>query len=184
MRKAAIRNSDTTKEAIKHAARRRFAELGFQQATIRTIASDAGIDPAMVIRYFGTKEGLFAAAADFDLRIPDLSDVPRRSQGRRLVEHFLDRWEADSTFIALLRSAVTHQVARDRLFDVFENQVVGFIGQFTDDDSATVRAGLIASQLFGTALCRYVLELPPVVDMPREELVGWLGGTLQRYLTK
>lgn len=185
MTRSAPRNSEATKEAIKSAARKRFAEHGFQRATLRAIASDAGVDQAMIARYFGSKDGLFASTADFDLREPDLSAVPARSRGRRLAEHFLDRWEEDETFTALLRSAVTHRVAHDRLLDVFDNQVIAIVAQLTGDDGSTrARAGMIASQIWGIALCRYVFELPPVAEMSRAELVEWLSGTLQRYLTK
>ena len=76
------RSSTETKAVILAAARERFAESGFERATIRAIAADANIDPSMVMRYFGNKDQLFAAAADFDLQIPDLSDVDREQVGR------------------------------------------------------------------------------------------------------
>src|SRR3954464_6086951 len=96
------RSSADTKAVILAAARERFAESGFERATIRAIAADANIDPSMVMRYFGNKDELFAAAADFDLQIPDLSDVNRKQLGARLVAHFLDRWERDEALIVLL----------------------------------------------------------------------------------
>src|ERR1700741_4694760 len=87
------RSSAETKAVILAAARQRFAEAGFERATIRAIAADANIDPSMVMRYFGSKDQLFAAAADFDLQLPNLSDVEREQLGDRLVTHFLNRWE-------------------------------------------------------------------------------------------
>jgi len=178
------RNSAATKDAIRAAARERFAADGYEKATVRAIATDAGIDPALVIRYFGNKEGLLAAAADFDLRLPDLAEVAGENAGVQLAEHFLSRWEQDETFTALLHAAVTHPVARDRLHDIFETQVAAVVTALAPDrESASARAGLIASQVLGTALCRYVLRLPPVVDMPKAELISWLGHTLQHYLT-
>src|SRR5215213_11453234 len=107
----APRRSDATKAAILRAAREQFASSGYQGATIRAIATAAGIDPAMVMRYFGNKEKLFAAAAEFDLRLPDLSDMPRKDVGAALVEHFLNRWEDDETLMALLRTGVTNEAA-------------------------------------------------------------------------
>ena len=80
------RSSEQTKAAILAAARERFAESGFERATIRAIAADANIDPSMVMRYFGSKDQLFAAAADFDLQLPDLSDVGRDQLGAALVD--------------------------------------------------------------------------------------------------
>lgn len=82
---------------------------------MRAIALAANVDPALVIRYFGSKEQLLSAAADFDLRLPDLSCLPRHRVGAALVEHFVARWEADDTFVALLRAAVTNQVAAKRV---------------------------------------------------------------------
>src|SRR5918912_336079 len=86
------RRSDGTRAAILTAARERFAADGFERATIRAIAADAGIDASMVMRYYGTKEKLFAAAASFDLRLPDLDGLPVDQLGAMLVAHFLERW--------------------------------------------------------------------------------------------
>src|SRR3954468_13103455 len=96
------RRSDATKAAILAAAREHFGKCGYQAATSRPIAASANIDPAMVMRYYGNKEGLFAAAADFDLRLPDLQGVPSDDVGTVLVEHFLERWEDDEALKALL----------------------------------------------------------------------------------
>lgn len=178
------RNAVATKDMIRSAARERFATDGYEKATIRAIADDAGVDPALVIRYFGNKERLLAAAADFDLRMPDLSGVAAETVGVRMAEHFLSRWERDEAFTALLHAAATHAAARGRLHDIFEAQVCAVVEPLAPDrESAPARAGLIASQVLGTALCRYVVRLPPVVDMHRTELIGWLGHTLQHYLT-
>jgi AcrR family transcriptional regulator len=184
MTKAEPRRSDTTREAIRAAARDRFAADGFQRATIRAIAADAGIDPAMVMRYFGNKEGLFAAAVTIDVRIPDLTAIPRDRLGSTLAAHVLDRWEGDEELIVLLRSALTHEAAAHRAHEIFADQVTAAVATVVDDPAeAATRAGLVATQVLGLALARFVLRLPPVVAAPREELVGWLGGTLQRYLT-
>src|SRR5215207_4610014 len=99
-----------TREAILAAARRLFAAQGFKSATVRAIAADAGVDPALVIRHYGSKAELFAEAVDIDLRIPDLRDAPADEHGTRLVDHFLRRWDASSpdgeALLTLLRSAV------------------------------------------------------------------------------
>src|SRR5919201_1681541 len=100
MSTSAPRRSDPTRAAILAAARDRFAADGYDRATIRAIAADAGIDPAMVMRYYGNKEKLFAAAASFDLRLPDLTGLPEAEYGQALVRHFLDRWESEATFVA------------------------------------------------------------------------------------
>jgi AcrR family transcriptional regulator len=178
------RRSDATKAAILTAAREHFAAKGYQAATIRAIAANARIDPAMVIRYFGNKQNLFAAAAEFDLRLPDLSAVPKAAVGAALVEHFFSRWEGDETLLALLRTGVTNEPAAARLRSIFATQLVSVVARLSGESRARaeVRAGLIATQMLGVALCRYVLKLPPVVRISRAALVRWLGPTIQRYL--
>jgi AcrR family transcriptional regulator len=170
--------------SILTAARERFAADGYERATIRAIASDAGIDPAMVMRYYGSKERLFAAAADFDLRLPDVTAMPRTQVGIQVVGHFLTRWEEDETLMALLRAAVTNQVAAERMRAIFADQVAPAVAQLCADPAqAPIRAGLLAAQMLGMAVCRYVLKLPPIVTMTRADLVAWLAPSVQRYLT-
>ena len=175
------RSSVETKAVILAAARERFAASGFEKATIRAIAADANIDPSMVMRYFGNKDQLFAAAADFDLAIPDLSDVDTGQLGARLVEHFVNRWERDEALIVLLRSGATNDAAAQRMREIFSAQLLPVIAKVNPVEPQR-RAGLIATQVLGLALCRYVLRLPPVVGLSHDEIVGWLGPTVQRYL--
>jgi AcrR family transcriptional regulator len=175
------RSSERTKAAILAAARERFAAAGYEGATIRAIAADAGIDPAMVMRYFGSKDRLFAAAAEFDLRFPDLSGVDRAHVGEALVSHFLSRWEGDEALIVLLRASTTNAVAAQRMHQIFIAQVEPMVATLVGGKAA-LRAGLIATQVLGFALCRYVLRLPPVVGMSRDDIVAWLGPTIQGYL--
>ncbi|MDH6463310.1 AcrR family transcriptional regulator [Micromonospora sp. A200] len=178
------RRSDATRAAILRAARERFAADGYERATIRAIAADARIDPSMVMRYYGNKEGLFAAAAEFDLRLPDLADVPTGQLGEVLVRHFLDRWEGDETLAALLRAASTNPGAAERIRGIFADQLGAVVARFGTDPATTARrAGLVASQILGLAFTRYIVGLPPMVDAAPAELVGWVGPTLQRYLT-
>ena len=180
----ARRRSDVTRDAILAAARERFAADGYERATIRAIAKDAAIDPSMVMRYYGNKEGLFAAAVSIDLSMPDVAALPRQDVGRALVEHFLGMWEENEVLTALLRVGATNRAGAERMQGVFRDQLVPVA--FTvcpDPEQAPARAGLAAAQLLGLALTRYVLRLPPTVALTREEIVAWLAPTLQRYLT-
>jgi AcrR family transcriptional regulator len=177
------RTSENTKAVILAAARERFAADGYERATIRAIAAEAAIDPAMVMRYFGNKEKLFAAAADFDLQLPDLSSVPLDQVGNVLAAHFLDRWEADEGLMVLLRTGVTNDDAAQRMRTIFAGQLGPLVAKLSGDPAnAPQRAGLIATQVLGMALCRYILRLPPVVAMTHEEIIAWIGPTIQRYL--
>lgn len=183
MPKAKPRDAEATKAAILQAAREHFAAHGYERATVRAIAAAADFDPALVIRYFGSKEKLFAAAADFDLALPVLTTLPLERVGQVLVEHFLDRWEADDTFMALLRAAATNEVAARRVRAVLGKQVAPAVAAVSCDGQGAVRSALVASQILGLALCRYVLRLPPVLELSRAELVGYYAPTLQRYIT-
>ncbi len=175
------RSSTETKAVILAAGKERFAASGFERATIRAIAADASIDPSMVMRYFGSKDQLFAAAADFDLELPDLSAVDHDQVGTALVDHFLKRWERDEVLIVLLRASATNAEAAQRMRVMFATQLLPVIAKINPDEPER-RAALIATQTLGLALCRYVLQLPPIVTMPRDEAVAWLGPTIQRYL--
>jgi AcrR family transcriptional regulator len=179
------RRSEDTRARILAAARRWFAEEGYERATIRGIAAAAVADPALVLRYFGSKEGLFAAAAAFDLRLPDLDDVPCAELGLALVRHFLTRWEGnpnDTALQILLRAAATNAPAAARMREVFTCQVLPVVARVAPPGEAERRAGLIASQMLGLALCRYILGLPGVAALEAEETAAWLGPTVQRYL--
>jgi AcrR family transcriptional regulator len=176
--------SERTRAAILAAAEGLFAAQGYDRTTIRDIAAGAAIDPAMVIRYFGSKEDLFARAAVFDLRLPAVAGLPRGEVGAALVAHFLDVWEGDvgnGGLPVLLRSAASTPSAAEKLNAVFAEQVMPALAPIAGRDAAA-RAGLVATQLLGLALCRYVLKLPPVVALPRDRIVRDLGATIQRYL--
>ncbi|MCQ4083128.1 TetR family transcriptional regulator [Streptomyces sp. RB6PN25] len=176
--------SDRTKAAILRAARERFAANGYERTTIRAVAADANIDPSMVIRYFATKEGLFDAALTIDLRLPDLTAVPVVELPGTLVRLFLERWESDpsgDTLLVLLRSAVTNDRAAERVRAIFTRQVaptlVAALGP-----QVVPRAALVASQLLGLALTRYLLRLPPVTQMTADEIAETLAPALAATL--
>ncbi|WP_030934542.1 TetR/AcrR family transcriptional regulator [Streptomyces sp. NRRL S-646] len=178
------RRSETTRNAILIAARERFATDGYDRATIRAIAKDAGIDPSMVMRYYGNKEGLFAAAVSIDLRMPDVTALPREQVGWVLVAHFLAMWEENEVLTALLRVGATNRAGAERMQEIFRDQMMPVARTVCPDpEQAPARAALAAAQLLGLALTRYVLRFPPTVALSREELTAWLAPTLQRYLT-
>jgi len=180
------RKSDRTRAAILDAARGQFQEQGYDRTSIRSVAAAARIDPSMVMRYYGSKQGLFAAAAHVDLLLPNLSAVPPRKRGQALLEHFVRRWEgdlSDDVLLLLLRSAVTDEGAAERLRTVFQEQLVAALGAVYTPDEAVRRAGLIASQTLGLALGRHILRLPGLSDRPAADLVADLAPTIQRYLT-
>ncbi|MFG2293664.1 TetR family transcriptional regulator [Streptomyces sp. NPDC048603] len=180
------RTSDTTKAAILRAARDRFAAHGYERTTIRAVAADADIDPSMVMRYFGSKEGLFDAALAVDLSLPDLTAVPAADLPGALVAHFVRRWEgdpADDALLVLLRSAVTNERAAERMREVFAAQVAPALAAAVGPARAARTAGLVAAQLLGLAVTRYLLRLPAVTALAPEDLVAGLAPALAATLT-
>lgn len=176
--------SERTRNAILEAAKKQFADQGYERTTIRDIAALASIDPAMVMRYFGSKEELFARVAEFDLKLPDVTKLDRDSIGEELILHFLALWEGErpnAGLPILLRSAASNEYAATKLRDLFTTQVVPAIARAGGKSGAAERAGLVSSQLLGLALCRYVLKLPPVVDASHDMIVREVGRTIQRY---
>ncbi|MCJ1678920.1 TetR family transcriptional regulator [Streptomyces sp. APSN-46.1] len=182
----ARRSSDTTKTTILRAARERFAAQGYERTTIRAVAADAEIDPSMVMRYFGSKDGLFEAALAVDLRMPDLRAVPAGELPAALVRHFVDRWEgdpADDALLVLLRSAVTNERGAARMREVFATQVAPALVAALGPDRAARAAGLVAAQLLGLALTRYLLRLPAVTALTPDELVAGLAPAVAATLS-
>ena len=175
------RKSDRTRAAILDAAQKLFAQHGHDRTTVRDIAAKASIDPALVIRYFGSKDELFVRAAAFDLRMPDLSKVKRSQIGDTLIRRFLELGEGFTGMTVLLRSAASNDYAASRVRELFAAQVLPAFARVGSRADAAERAGLVASQLLGLALCRYILKIPPVAEMSAEEIVKHIGPTIQRY---
>jgi AcrR family transcriptional regulator len=177
--------SEGTRRTILDAARSLFAARGYEQTTIRAVAAQAGIDASMVMRYFGSKAGLFAAAATIDLDPPDLASAPPRRRGEILVGHFVARWERNPTedmLVFLLRTAVTDESVATQLQMTFDRMIVGPLVALEYSD-AERRAALIGSQLMGLGLCRYILRLEPLASLSAEAVVAGIAPTIQRYLT-
>ncbi|WP_130798917.1 TetR/AcrR family transcriptional regulator [Streptomyces otsuchiensis] len=178
------RRSDATRAAILTAARERFASDGYERATIRAIARDAAIDPSMVMRYYGNKAGLFAAASEIDLRLPDLTRVPRDELGATLVRHFVTLWEGNESLAAVLRVGATNTAGAERMQGVFRDQLGPALRAVCPDPAEVpTRGALVMSQVLGMALARYVLRIPPAVSLTEDEIVAWIGPAVQRYLT-
>ena len=191
MARAGRRPGDSgTRAAIIAAARAAFTEVGFDGATVRGIARTAGVDPALVHHYFGTKEELFVAAielpVDPSVLVPRLVEAGIEGLGERLVRLFLSVWEsptASSQFLALIRSAVSHERSAAMLREFVSTAVLGRLVAALDVDDRPRRAALVGSQLVGLAMTRYVLRLEPLASASVEEIATPVGATVQRYLT-
>lgn len=190
-----------TREAILAAARRRFGEQGYDGATIRGIAADAGVNPALVHHFYGTKERLFAAAIRLPVVPSEIITAVLGAERDRLGDDFLPRigeilvgtmlrfWDvADirTAFLGLLRSAATTDQGVVMLREFVTSTIIAGLTQvagLSDDAEGRYRATLVASQVVGLGFARYVLGLEPLAAATTEELVAAIGPTVQRYLT-
>jgi len=175
------RNATQTRADILSAARRRFGAEGYERTTLRAVAADVGVDAALVIRYFGSKQDLFAEAADFSIEVPDMSGVDPDEVAGILLPRFFAVWEEDETFLALLRAAMTSPVAADTLRKVFAQQVAPKLVTATPDNPVQ-RIGLMGAFVIGLATTRYVLKNPPIANLGRDELTRWAAPVIRQLL--
>ena len=178
-----------TREKILAAARSDFGEGGYESATIRGIAARAGVDPALVLHYFGSKEGIFRAAIELTIEpslfLPRLLAPGLDGLGERLVRFFLETWDAPegSPFLALIRSVVTNEDAATQMREFVTEEVLGRLARALELDEPRLRASLAASQLVGLAMLRHVVKVEPLASASAADLATLLGPTVQRYLT-
>jgi AcrR family transcriptional regulator len=178
------------REAILAAARQRFAERGFAGATLRAIAAEAGVDPALLLHYFGSKRGLFTAASQMPISGADI--VARLAgggpvgAGERLLRFLLAVWGNEGSrdmLLGLIRAAVEDEPAAEMLRTRLGSQLIGpFAGALVAGE-AELRVSLVASQMIGLALARYVIQIEPLASLPADDLVAAVAPTIQRYLT-
>lgn len=180
-----------TREAIREAAGRQFAELGYDRATMRSIARDAGVDPALVAHFFGTKHRLFVDVVElpFDPAdvVPALFAGTRDELGRRLADLILATLEvpeARRRIVGLVRAAASEPEAARMVRELISREVIlRIVDQLGVDDGA-VRANLVGSQVVGLVMARHVVGLEPLASLPAEAVARAIAPTLQRYLTE
>jgi AcrR family transcriptional regulator len=173
------------------AARTAFAERGFDGASIRVIAADAGVDPALVHHYFGSKDKLFLAAihapVDPEELLPEVLAGGTADLGANVVRLLLRVWDgpARAAGLALVRSAVSNEWTARLLREFLVVQVLRRVVGTLDLPAAEAeaRGSLVASQLIGVVMTRYVLRVEPLASASPDELVAAVGPTVQRYLT-
>jgi AcrR family transcriptional regulator len=176
------RNAAKTRADLLAAARRRFGTEGYDRTTVRAIAADVGVDAAMVLRYFGSKQELFAAAADLNLDLPDLTAVAPERLAGALLARFFAVWEDDETFLALLRASMTSESVAETLRQVFAAQVEPTLSAVMPDHPRE-RAGLVGAFVIGLATTRYALAAPGLAAMDRDQLTAWAAPVLGQLLT-
>lgn len=182
--------SPDTRAEILAAARRGFASNGYDRATIRAIAADAGVDPSLIHHYFGTKSELFAATLD----VPETAaravwavlEDGGDDLGRRLAEAFFTVWEdeaARSSLLGILRSAMGGEDQAAVAFRQFlTSALLSQIAPKIEGGSAELRALLMASHLVGVAMTRYVMRVPPIANASVGEIVDLVAPRIQSYV--
>lgn len=178
-----------TRAQVLDAARTSFAEKGFRATTIRAVASAAGVDPALVHHYFGTKDSLFLAALEMPVDPREvLAPVVRMGPdgaGERLLRTFLSVWddpEIQVHLLAVVRSVLTEDGGQ-LLKEGFIPVVVGPVLTQLVADRPEDRIPLVVSQVVGLIVTRYLLALPPMALLPADDLVARVGPVIQHYLT-
>jgi AcrR family transcriptional regulator len=179
------------RERILESARTEFAERGYDKTSVRGIAKAAGVDPALVHHYFGTKDEVFAAAIEVSfepaLVVPAVLAGSRDGIGERLARYFIQIWENPVTrapLLAVVRSALTHDAAAKVLRTFVLHRLLERIAGELDVPDPTFRAELAASHLVGIALLRYVIKAEPMASADTEEIIRMVAPALQRYLTQ
>jgi AcrR family transcriptional regulator len=183
--------SPDTREAILAAARLAFAERGFDNATVRQIATAAEVDPALVHHYFGTKEQLFLATVQVPIDprdlIPAVVAGGKENIGENLLRTFIRVWDspAGTAGAALIRSAMGSEWTARMLREFLTTQILRRVIKQLDLDpaEAPLRTSLVASQIAGLAMMRYIIKLEPLASAPGETIVTMIGPTIQRYIT-
>jgi len=183
-------NQDT-REAILAAAREAFAERGFDRTSIRAIATSAGVDPALVHHYFGTKDELFLATVQAPMDpatlLPEVLNGPVDGMPERMLRAFLSAWDHPVTgaaALALIRSGLQHDWSARLLRELLTTRILRRVMGTLPIDPAEVplRGALVASQMIGLAMIRYVLKLEPLASADHETVTAAIAPNVRRYL--
>jgi AcrR family transcriptional regulator len=180
-----------TRAAIAESARRRFADLGYERTTIRAVARDAGVDPALVLRFFGSKQKLFVSVMGLPFEpeeaFPEVLAGRRSEAGVRFARFavgLLEDPHGRSVITGLLRAAASEPEAARLVRDLVAGRVVAAISETLAVDDARLRANLVASLIVGLAMSRYIIRAEPLASLDPDAVVEAIAPNLQRYLTQ
>ena len=178
-----------TREAIARVAARKFADLGYDRTSIRAIAAEAGVDPALVGHFFGSKQRLFVSVMTLpisaDQILPRILEGKRAEAGERLARFALAQLDdpaARRVLTGIVRAAASEPEAAQMVREVVTERLLEPIARGLGADDADLRASLVSSQMMGLVMARHIVRVRPLASLPTEELVHALAPTLQRYL--
>ena len=179
-----------TRTAIIEAAGRLFLERGYEQTSMRAIGAAAGVDAALVTHFFGSKANLLVDALhwpfDPDVEVPRLLSGGPDQVGRRLVRQLTRIWDDQQQrhpILTLLRAASSEPRAAELLGTFLRTRLFDPLLAALGSNRPELRADLAIAQLAGLAMTRYILQLEPLASARSDNVVNWIGPTVQRYLT-
>lgn len=178
-----------TRDVIVAAARRCFGTWGYEATSLRKIAVEAHVDPALLIHYFGSKEGLFTAAIGLPFRPSELfagmPELPLPEAAQAIVRLFLQTADGDDSqnaMLALVRSAVSSDRAAALLRGFVTEEFIAILSRLTDRDDARIRASLVAAQLVGVAMLRHVAKIEALAGATQDEIITLVAPIIEQYL--
>ncbi len=184
------RGKTDTRNVILHAARKMFADTGYDKTSVRDVAAAAGVDPAMIRHYFGSKAELFRATMGWPFEPAEMAariaEGGRREIGERLARVFLETWELPNSrapLLAILRGAATHDESANLVRQFIQGQMYSHMAPTLGKADAELRIDLAMAQLLGIAYLRHILRVEPVASTPVDELVARVAPIITRHLT-
>jgi AcrR family transcriptional regulator len=184
------RGKTDTRNVILTSARHMFAAAGYDNTSVRDIASAAGVDPAMIRHYFGSKAELFRATTGWPFEPAEIAaritGGDRREIGERLTRVFFEAWERPDSrapLLAILRGAATHDESANLVRQFIQGQVYAHIAASISVPDAELRIDLAMAQLLGVAYLRHILRVEPVASTPVHELIARIAPLISRHLT-
>jgi AcrR family transcriptional regulator len=175
---------------IQQVARTSFAAHGWEGTSLRSIAREAGVDPALVHYYFSSKEELLDAVTSppeawlESIRVT--SSRPLRERGEAIVHNIIWTWsepDVRDVLESILLTAAHEPRTREKLRAFLEASLLPSVAERIEGEERLLRASLIASQVLGLVMLRYVWKIEPLASLPDEELVAFVAPTIQRYLS-
>jgi AcrR family transcriptional regulator len=189
VRKGRRRGESGTRDAIPAAAREQFAERGYDRATLRAIAADAGVDVALISHYFGSKQRLFVTVMGFPFSprdvVPQIVGPGLEGAGERLARFILSLLEdpaGRARVTGIVRAAASEPAAARAVRELLTRELIGAFVENLGVPDADVRAGLVGSQVVGLVMARYIVAVEPLASLEPEAVVRAIAPTLQRYL--
>jgi AcrR family transcriptional regulator len=178
------RKGQRTRRRIIEAARRVFADVGYERATVRAIAAAADADKSSIIKYFGTKQNLFREAVHWHIPIAELTADDPAQTAENYMRAMLEAWAADpdSPMAVLLRASMTSEDAAEILRNHITSHAVGAVAERIDAPDARLRAALAGAMLMGVASQRYLLHMPDLKDADIEDILRLLMPLLQSLI--